>query len=265
MINQWIRRSWPAIISAYDIAIPLAIASVTFRAISKHLDCTQTFDDKSTFLIAFIGLSLSILTTYITILRPFLRKPRLAFSFDEQWSLSDTPTDPGSWFYRIRVENYGLTKAANCVGRLIGVWSVDGTRLIKFDPLPLFWARQGKVTIDGKDQLTFRPIDIQGYGDFDFLDLAQAKNSKLHMRVAIPPPLTLKSEPEDSPSPGPQPDLKLPGTYFFRVGVYAGDTFIAPFFVKLQCPSRKHTADSHDSPCGMRRVLRLPQKGASGG
>lgn len=265
MINRWARCAWPFFMNLGDFVVFLVLAAVIYWATTILLDNATAIENRRSLLIGSGGLVLSVLTVYIATIRPFFRKPRLELFFDEQWSEPNMQGDSGSWFYRLRVENYGLTRAKGCVGRLIGVCTEEGSPITKFDPLPLYWARQSKVKVDDKEEITFKPIDIQGYRDFDFLDMAQVKENSLTLRVVIPPPMTLKSEPATSASPGNMPVLELPGTYYVRIGVYADDASVSPIIVGISCPCIPQPLSSTSSPCGLKQVQRLPRKRRGGG
>lgn len=259
-IDRWIRSTWHTLVCLWDVGAFLLIAAMGHRQLSTILcDGGMPYKDKMSLLIAWTGLLLSMVTGYVTIFRPFLRKPRLAVSFDKQWSPPVESSDSGSWFYRLKIENYGVTRAKACVGKLIGVWTEQGCPISKFDPLPLFWARQGKVQVDGREDTTFRPIDIQGAGDFDFLDLIQVKEGSLILRVMVPPRTTLVNYPADSVSPGNEPILK-PGTYYVRIGVYADNVFISPILVKISCPGDLRSLDPQSSPCNLAWARKLPHR-----
>ena len=259
VIDRWIRSTWRSFVCLWDVVAFLLVAAMAQRQLSTILcDRQMPHKDKMSLLIAWTGLLLSMVTAYVTIFRPFLRKPRLAVFFDKQWSPPLEPNDSGSWFYRLRIENYGLTRAKACVGKLIGVWTEQGCRIRKFDPLPLFWARQGKVKVDDREDTTFRPIDIQGAGDFDFLDLIQVKEGSLILRVMVPPPTTLVKYPADSASPGTEPIL-VPGTYYVRIGVYADNVSVSPILVKINCPGDLRSLRPESPPCNLAWVKKLPR------
>jgi len=243
-----------------DFAVFLILGMVIYWIFSILSDNTTLVNEKRTITIGLVGLTLSIATVYLTTVRPFFRKPRLAIEFNIQWSEATADNDSGSWFFRIRIENYGLTRSEKCIGRLIDVWTKEGKQITKFDPLTLYWSRQSEVEIENKKTNTFKPIDIQGYNDFDFLDLAQVKNKTLFLRVVIPPNTPLKQEQEDSPSPGNLPILKLPGTYYARIGLYAGEVFLSPFIVKILCTDISNPIPSEYSPCELKLVRKIPRQ-----
>jgi hypothetical protein len=180
---------------------------------------------------AFIGLVVSISIAYITTLRPNLRKARLKMFIDDtRCSPPTLPNDTASWFIRLGIINCGLSSANECVGRIVSVWTEHGERLEKFDPLTLYWARQDK------DHTGFKPVTIQGYGDIEYLDIAQIKkdgtNPPLLLRTAFE--LSLVKGKDDSPSPGSAPWLHA-GIYYIQVAVYADNANIPPRCFEIVC------------------------------
>ncbi len=176
-----------------------------------------------------LGLTLSVLVAYLTILRPFLRKPMLLPLIEENPipSVSNLGQAP-SWFCRLRILNYGFSPARNCVGRLTEIWIKKGERLIKFDPLTLYWARQDML------HTGYHPITIQGRRDFEYLDVAQCPPASQIsvLRVVLPKGMALPWMPDDSPSPDTSPGLR-PGTYYFRIGIYADDANFGPTWFEI--------------------------------
>jgi hypothetical protein len=243
-----------------DFAVFLVLAAIVYWVTTILLNDATAVGDKRSLLIGSGGLVLSVLTVYITTIKSFFRKPRLAFSFDSQRSEPTESGGSGTWFYRLRVENYGLTKAKDCVGRLVEIWTGEGEPITKFDPLPLYWARQNKLKINDKEEITFKPIDIQGYRDFDFLDLAQVTDNFLTLRVVIPPLLVLTRGADSSASPGNMPILKLPGTYYARIGLHAEDASASPILVKIVCSDLSQLPSPTSSPCELIKARRLPRK-----
>jgi hypothetical protein len=148
------------------------------------------------------------------------------------------------WFIRLKVVNSGQHPAKKCVGRLIEVRNEKGKKLDRFDPLNLYWARQDRPE-------SFNPIDIQGNGDLFFLDVAQVKEAEnvLSLRVVIPERHRLILEP-DLPQ---QPDFP-PGTYFFRIAVYAEGTYIKPTWFMISW----NTNYSTNLPCNIKKIERPP-------
>lgn len=197
-------------------------------------DTTITAKDKASLIVSLTALLLSTIGFYLTVLRPFLRRPVLELSTNTQWS-APTPEnkqagDQGSWFIRLRIVNYGQTPAKNCVGRLIEVRTSEGKRLEKSDPMHLYWARQDERT-------AFSPIDIQGYGDFFFLDVTKCTSFKeadsiFFLRVVIPSEMGLVAE------EGQLPDARLNlDDYFVRIGIYAKGAYIKPTWFKIAPPN----------------------------
>jgi hypothetical protein len=186
--------------------------------------------------IQIISLIVSITVAYIVPIRSFLEKPRLELCLDRpRCSSPHSEDDTESWFIRLKIRNYGLTSAKNCVGRVFEVWrhqgEQKGQQIEKFDPLTLFWARQDN------EHTGFTPANIQGRGDYEYLDIAQIKkwnSTPLKLRVVIPHPMTLTKWPSHSPSPGTEPVLKA-GTYYLKIGVYAENASLKPTWFKVSC------------------------------
>ncbi len=179
------------------------------------------------------ALGISGANLYLTVLRPrFIMRPSLNWEIDIQPSppTSDEVKNYSakmSWFMRLKIVNNGLTPAKNCVGRLVEVRDKDGKRFDRFDPFNLYWARQNDLN-------NFRPIDIQGNGDFFFLDVAQVKEAEkeypICLRVVTPGGrLVLDSNPGEGPN--------LPSSiYDVCIGIYAEDaTYIEPAWFTITC------------------------------
>ncbi|WP_420645603.1 hypothetical protein [Candidatus Leptofilum sp.] len=196
-----------------------------------------------------ISFTLSIVVVYLATIRPVVRKPRLTFFIDKvRCSAPTEQGDTASWFMRLGIVNYGLTAADKCVGRIVSIWTETGEQLEKFDPLTLYWARQ-----DG-NHTGFSPINIQGYYDFEYLDIGQVKQNNLTpitLRVVLEPPMILSKGGNNSPSPGSTPSLR-PGTYFIRVAVYAEEANIPPTWLEITC-SEKISECGEFVPCSIRR------------
>ena len=103
----------------------------------------------------------------------------------------------------------------------------------------------------------FQPVDIQGQGDFFWLDVAQirAKESEntppmgvMTMRVMVPRGERLVLDP-DFPD---APDLP-PGEYFARIGLYAEGAYVRPVWFRIKW-SGEHLADPPS--CCFERVKR---------
>ena len=180
---------------------------------------------------------LSVAGFYLAVLDPLLRRPRLVVSAETPaWTPDDEKDRPetlASQVIRLKITNYGQSPARNCIGRLIEVRTIDGRHVQRFDPFTLYWSRQN-------DQTGFNPVNIQGYGDFYFLDVAQvpSPDGRYDFRVVL--------EPAASPTlDGSQPEgAKLePGLYFVRIGIYAEGVRIAPIWFKLCPPGQLERAD----------------------
>ena len=126
------------------------------------------------FVISLTALLLSGFNFYFNVYRPrYLLKPELHWEPNCQISppTPDERKNDGagiSWFLRLKIVNDGLTPAKNCVGRLIEVRDKNNKQLDRFDPFNLYWSRQNNLN-------QFAPVDIQGNGDFFFLDVVQVK------------------------------------------------------------------------------------------
>lgn len=91
------------------------------------------------------GLSaiLALTIGYVSVIRPWLTRPRLMLVAEASPPYSPMPEEAtgGSWTLRIRIINEGIDTAKNCVGRLLEVQDSNGKRLEKFDPMKLYWQR----------------------------------------------------------------------------------------------------------------------------
>jgi hypothetical protein len=212
-----------SIISRLSDHVFLIVIAVLVIALSKPLfDGSLVGDELARYSISLAALLFSWAGLYIVTIGPFFKRPRL--SFNQEIQRSD-PTDnekqqgwKRSWFIRLRVKNSGQLPAKNCIGRVIEIRKEDGTLLMRFDPLSLYWARQSEPD-------SFKPVDIQGNGDFFFLDIAQVKEKEktLSLRVVIPKGQRLTAEADYSE----QPDLP-PGTYHMCIAVYGEGVYIRP-------------------------------------
>ena len=224
---------WSFLVTSVDVVILLTIATLGLGIFVAQ--------DQ----VAFIGLILSIATAHFTTIRPFLRKPRLKLVVDEiRCSAPTLQGDTASWFIRLGIMNYGLTMAKSCVGRAIGIWTEQGERLKKFDPLTLYWSRQDS------SHTGFSPVDIQGYGDIEYLDIAQVKkhdSTPLTLRIVLVPPMTLSKGEDDTPSPVVEPSLQA-GIYYVQVAIYAEEVGIRPTWFEITC-SENVPGCGEPSPC----------------
>ncbi len=185
--------------------------------------------------ISLLALTLSIPNIYLSLYRPkYLSKPILSFESNVQYSppteeeLKD-PNTKSSWFLRLKIINKGIKPANNCVGRLIEVRDSHNIRFDRFDPFYLYWARQN-------DPSKYSPVDIQGNGDFFFLDIAQVKevdrNNPIELRIVDPGGrLVLDSNVGKG--------KKLPpGIYHLYIGIYSEENvFINPTWFTITCPT----------------------------
>lgn len=214
-------RTWSRLVKGIDITVSIVIVVIGIGG-------SFCYDDK----LAIVSLVLSIAVAYLTTARPLLRKPRLELFIDDiRCSAPTLPEDTASWFMRLGIVNYGLTSAADCVGRIVGVWTDQGEQVEKFDPLTLYWSRQDST------HTGFEPIEIQGHGDVQYLDVGQVKQNNLTpltLRIVLKPPMTLSRGEDDSPSPGTNPSLRA-GTYYIQVAIYADEANVHPTWLEISC------------------------------
>jgi len=231
----------------YDLVFFLVLLVILSLLATRLLDEDLATEDALSLLIGLAALASSWLGLYLAALRPFFTRPRLKYSCSVQRSdPKEAESQQGwkpSWFLRLRVANKGETPARNCVGRLLEL-RAGGRRIESFDSLNLYWMRQSKPE-------AFQPVDIQGQGDFFWLDVAQIKKSEntLSMRVMIPCGDRLVLDP-DFPD---APDLP-PGEYFARIGVYAEGTYIRPVWFRIEWNGEY----SADPPCRFEK-LKMPK------
>lgn len=212
---------WSIFVRACDVAIFVLALSLFF------VFPTPTDENK----LALGALTTSLVVAYFSSLRALLRKPLLKLFIEKSPSVSVSvnPNDTDSWFIRLGIVNVGLSPAKDCIGRVSEIFTDWGTQLKKFDPLALYWARQDS------EHTGYSPISIQGFGDFEYLDIAQVRwddTKPPRLRVVLPKGMTLMYMPEESVSPGTAPVLK-PGTYYFRIGIFADDANIEPTWFEI--------------------------------
>jgi len=228
---------WSFVVNAIDIIVVIALVSIGSLFMIRDKDIV-TKD-----IVAIASLIISIAIAYITTIRPFFRKPRLEMFIDEiRCSAPILQGDTASWFIRFGIMNCGLTMAKGCIGRIVGVWTEQGEQLKKFDPLTLFWARQD-IKHTG-----FSPVNIQGYGDVEYLDIAQIKKSEstpLALRMAYS--LSLTKGVDDSHSPGSEAMLRA-GTHYIKVAIYADEANISPRWFEITCSENVPECDG-SAPC----------------
>jgi hypothetical protein len=177
--------------------------------------------------------------------------PQLRFSTDVDLSVP-TPAEEQagakrSWFIRLRIENLGQSRATNCQGRLLEVRDEAGNRRKQLESLDLYWTRQDRPD-------NYRPLDIQGNGDFRYLDVAQVIEAEnvLRPRVVVAAGHRLVQSPVDAGRPGDLP----PGTYYVRTAIYADNDSIKPTWFRLSW-----TNDfSVDPPCRMELAEPPPER-----
>lgn len=92
-----------------------------------------------------------------------------------------------------------------------------------------------------------QPIDIQGNGDFYFLDIAQIiegdKGVEIRLRVDVNGIGLPEGEEE---SPGSSPTL-LGGIYYFKIAVYCDNANIDPFYLSI-APATWQTSNIEQPP-----------------
>ncbi len=154
--------------------------------------------------------------------------------------------DTASWFVRLGIINCGLTEAKACIGRIVGVWTEQGEQLKKYDPLTLFWARQDAT------RTGFIRVNIQGYGDIEYLDVAQIKKSdSTPLRLRLVLPLGLTKGDNESLSPGSEPVFRA-GTFYIQVAVYSDESNIPPCWFKITC-SKEVSECGGSIPCQIKK------------
>jgi len=201
------------------------------------IDWKKDNGDLVTFGIAVLAF---LITLDQTFLAPYCSKPRLGIdsNVDVQTSQPDqgekNSGDKPSDFFRLRIFNKGLTPARNCLGRLIEIQDTDkkstGDRIRLVDPINLYWARQNENN-------SFEPIDIQGEGDFVYLDIVQIREGDpdFTMRIVIPNGQRLPINEEQYPQYPKLSEGNLPikKTYFLRIGIYAENAYVSPTWFTL--------------------------------
>jgi len=217
------------------------VLAFAFIVIFFWLGLRQT--QNATYIFSLTALALSSFSFYLSLFRPkYLLKPILYFECNVQYS-PPTPDErksgtKSSWFLRLKIINKGLTPANKCVGRLIEVRDSNDKQFDRFDPFNLYWGRQNEKN-------PYCPIDIQGNGDFYFLDVAQVteadKNNPIDLRIVVPGGrLVLDSNVGEG--------KKLPPeTYHLRIAVYSEeDVFIEPTWFTISCAA-DFSAQNHPS------------------
>lgn len=144
---------------------------------------------------------------------PLLKKPILVIA--ESNPVLSKSKGRDTWFHRLKVTNLGLVPAENCVGKLLEVQSANGKHIEKFDPVFLYWPRQGPQ---------FTPVAIFAEDDFDYLDvfregIGEGDPKEDGLRIHTPEGRTLIQGETDAEGKGPN-SLK-PGIYFLRIGIFA--------------------------------------------
>lgn len=171
--------------------------------------CLYRKENNPSLLVSITALTLSALTFAIT----HLATPILTIE-ECQPAFSKSGNDKGTWFHRLKVVNLGLAPAKNCTGRLLEVQDSEGQTISKFDPVILYWPRQGPE---------FQSITIFRNHDFDYLDVfregIEADLEKDGLRIHTPKNRELIKGDTDVEG-GSRNSLK-PGTYHLKIGIFA--------------------------------------------
>jgi hypothetical protein len=193
---------------------------ITWALIHQFDTSTKKVDvlDVAVAIIAWLAFMFS---TDQTVCKPILESPHLVFKVEPQKSDEQGSGTESSNFLRLKITNWGPRAAKNCVGRLLEVRDQEEKKITIFDPLSLYWARQNAPT-------SFE-VDIQGYGDTEYLDVVQAHMDQLRLRVVIPSGMKLTFDPRYPEAPA------LPkGTYSLRIGIFAEGAHIKPEWFTLE-------------------------------
>jgi hypothetical protein len=156
-------------------------------------------------------------------------KPQLELSTNIDFS-PPTPSEEAagwkrSWFIKLRVENKGQAAAKSCFGRLLKITDEQGKQLTGLDALDLYWTRQDSPE-------SYKKLDIQGNGDFTYLDIAQVKEAEdvLTLRVVVPRGHRLVVPPGHTQRSENLP----PGIYYVSFGIYADNISLKPTWYKIK-------------------------------
>jgi hypothetical protein len=149
------------------------------------------------------------------------------------------------------VLNYGVTSAKNCVGRLLEIYTEDGKRLEKFDPMTLYWQRQ-----DG-NHVPFVPVSIQANGDFWILDVAKVeKGDEIPIKLRLVLQLDLAGYPNTYPSPG-NKELLKEGVYYLLLSVHSDEASVAPCWFEISCSKIEAFHGADICPCQIHKKTPL--------
>jgi len=230
------------------MATILTLADSILAALLLAIGATAVLSNRDPLALASLAVSLTV--AYVATIRPSVKRPRLLVTLDDiRCSPPTLRAHSPSWFVRLRVTNHGLTVAKGCIGRLLGVWTEQAINLEKFDPLTLYWARYDSHT-------GYKSVDIQAQGDFEYLDVLQAKagnSTPLFLRVVIPDPMTLPRGPEESASPGIAPTLR-PGKYYFKLGAFSENANPALQWLEIDCKGDFPESCADRAPCSVQLV-----------
>jgi len=206
----------------------LCIFTFLLYKLISELNRTVSVKDMALTLVACASLFVSVVTFYLTVLRPYIMRPRLTCSIDMPPKSEPTNSEAqsgvkASTFLRLKIENQGGSVAKQCVGRLLEVQDEHHHRL-DIDTLYFYWARQS-------DPDAFEKVDIQGYGDSFDLDVVQAdeNTNKIALRVVIPTGHRLVKSQQFSD----KAELAQ-GIYYLKIAIWADGAYIKPMWFRVK-------------------------------
>lgn len=174
-------------------------------------------------------IALALVTFIISIVIPWIKKPKFEVEFDntipycreapvigiihEDGSTTDLPPDlistKLSYWLRLKVINSGNSVAKRCIGKIVKVMDDSGKEITNYDPVMLHWVGTNWAA------LPFIPIDLN-QGEYEFLDILVTANN-VSDKVYLCTDSYLRGTPKYLP----------PGTYRIQVTIY-GDG-VTPF------------------------------------
>lgn len=189
-------------------------------------------EESSNLAVAEIALAFSVVSTYLSVFRPYLNKPRFVVAPNVTKSPDNEIPTNLSWFFRLRISISSDLAVKNCAGRALACLHED-KRNSGLDPLNALWARQDDKNVD------FEGLTIAGKDDFQQLDIAQYLNSNkiLRMRLSSEKQLLARSG---------GLDFYPTEDYFVKVGLYGENAHSKIFWVRLSCV--KERADLKAQP-----------------